>query len=406
MRPRLLIPLYRSRAVVVGKAKGGGGGRCRYQPFSTTPTSSSINNKDDQRRIVDLRSDTVTAPSRQMLQTALTAPTGDDVMGEDPTIHALEDYMADLFQKQAALFVPTGTMSNLVAIMGHCHTRAAEVIVGAASHISMWEGGGAAELASVHTRQLPEDAATGQLAEQDIRDAFRLDDDDHCAKTLLLCLENTHNMMGGVALPCEYMDRIGQLAHDELNVALHVDGARIFNAATALEVTVDRLCAAADSVSVCLSKGLGAPAGSVLVANDKEFIRLAKRARKRVGGGMRQAGVLAAMGLYAVQNNVTRLADDHARAQRLGEILTAHGFDMPFPVVHTNIIYFGLPPNSTVPSQTEFIQRLAKDWGVKIGGGYARNGGNFFRVVTHLDLTNQDIEYAGKAMVQVALGSK
>ena len=352
-------------------------------------------------KIVDFRSDTVTSPSRPMLEAVLSARTGDDVMGEDPTVNELEAYMADLFGKEKGLFVPTGTMSNLVAIMAHCHGRASEIIIGSNSHICLWEGGNAATVAGVHTRQLPEDPQTAELSEQDIRDAFRLDIDDHWPKTEAICLENSHNMMGGIALPVEYMDRIGRLAHEELGTKVHVDGARIFNAATALNVPVDRLCAATDSVSVCLSKGLGAPAGSVLVG-ETEMIRLAKRARKRCGGGMRQAGVLAAMGFYAVQNNVQLLAADQARARRLAGVLAESDFVLP-NTVQTNIIYFGLPTDSTV-SKKEFADKLDKDWGVKLGSGYTRAGAVLFRVVLHLDVTEEDVDHAATAMVRVACG--
>lgn len=366
-------------------------------------SSSATVIRDDahSHRVVDLRSDTVTSPSRSMLETVLSTRTGDDVMGEDPTVLELEACMADLFGKEKGLFVPTGTMSNLVAIMAHCHGRASEIIIGSNSHICLWEGGNAASVAGVHTKQLPEDPQTAELSEQDIRDAFRLDIDDHWPKTEAICLENTHNMMGGVALPVEYMDRIGKLAHEELGTQVHVDGARVFNAAVALEVSVDRLCAGADSISICLSKGLGAPAGSVLVG-ESEMIRLARRARKRCGGGMRQAGVLAAMGLYAVDNNVKLLETDQARARQLAGILTESGFILPSGV-QTNIIYFGLPTDSVV-SQTEFVDKLNDEWGVKLGSGYTRAGADLFRAVLHLDLTDEDVKHAAQAMVQVACG--
>eukprot|EP00977_Amphora_coffeiformis_P014517 scaffold4079_cov167-Amphora_coffeaeformis.AAC.13 len=366
--------------------------------LSSFSSSSSLLRDDRHNKIVDFRSDTVTSPSRPMLETVLSARTGDDVMGEDPTVLELEAYMADLFSKEKGLFVPTGTMSNLVAIMAHCHGRASEIIIGSNSHICLWEGGNAATVAGVHTKQLPEDSQTAELSEQDIRDAFRLDVDDHWPKTEAICLENSHNMMGGIALPVEYMDRIGKLAH-ELGTKVHVDGARIFNAATALNIPVGRLCASADSVSVCLSKGLGAPAGSVLVG-EAEMIRLAKRARKRCGGGMRQAGVLAAMGYYAVQNNVQLLAADQGRARHLANVLAESGFVLP-NAVQTNIIYFGLPTNSTV-TQAEFVDKVDKEWGIKLGSGYTRAGADLFRVVLHLDLTDEDVEHAAKAIVRVA----
>lgn len=352
--------------------------------------------------MVDLRSDTVTSPSRPMLETALTARTGDDVMGEDPTVEELESYMAALFGKEKGLFVPSGTMSNLVAVLAHCHGRASEIIIGANSHFCLWEGGNVASLGGVHTRQLREDTVTAEFAEEDIRDTTRKDDNDHFAKTELLCIENTHNMMGGVALSLEYMDSLGKLTR-ELEIGLHMDGARIFNAATATGVSVQRLCASSDSVSVCLSKGLGAPAGSVLVG-DTELIRLAKRARKRCGGGMRQVGVLAAMGYYAVQNNVDLLAVDHERAKSLAKSLSDNGFELPREgQVDTNIVYFGLPAEATV-TPAEFVERLDKDWGVLLSGGYAR-GGRLFRLVTHLDLIDEDIQRAATAMIEVAGGS-
>lgn len=350
------------------------------------------------RRVVDLRSDTVTAPSRPMLQAAMNAATGDDVMGEDPTVLELEAYVAGQFGKEKGLFLPTGTMANLTAILSHCHSRASEIIIGANSHICLWEGGNAAGLGGVHTRQLLEDETTAELHPQQIRDAVRDDSDDHFAKTELLCLENTHNMMGGVALSVEYMNTMGDLCK-KFGIGLHVDGARICNAAVALGVSVKQLCDPADSVSVCLSKGLGAPLGSVLVG-DTELIRLAKRARKRCGGGMRQAGVVASMGLYAIQHNYDRLADDHERAKRLAGLLESRGFRLSRQgKVDTNIFYFGLPATSKV-SKEEYCARLNAEYGVKLTGGYSR-GGELFRVVTHLDVNDEDVEKAAEAMVSM-----
>jgi threonine aldolase len=350
--------------------------------------------------MVDLRSDTVTKPSRAMLECALEAPVGDDVMGEDPTVLELESHMAELFGKEKGLYVPTGTMANLTAILSHCHGRASEIIVGAASHICLWEGGNAANLGGVHTRQIAEDEQDATLSVDAIRDACRSDNDDHFAKTELLCIENTQNMLGGVALPPSYIDSMGTLC-GELGIRLHIDGARIFNAAIAQQVSVKSLCQGADSVSVCLSKGLGAPMGSVLVG-ETEFIRLAKRARKRCGGGMRQAGITAAMGLYAVKNNVSRLEDDHNRAKLLAQELQRHSFQLPRgSQIDTNIVYFLLPVDSNV-SKEEFATRLATQHGVKVTGGYSR-GGKLFRAVTHMDVTESDVERAAEAIVQVCL---
>lgn len=351
--------------------------------------------------VVDLRSDTVTAPSPAMLQSAISAPTGDDVFGEDPTVLELEEYTANLFGKERGLYVPTGTMANLTAILAHCHGRASEIIIGTNSHICLWEGGNVANLGGVHTRQICEDEQDATLDEQSIRDLHRLDIDDHWPKTEMLCLENTHNMMGGVALPPSYIDEMGSLTK-ELDIALHIDGARIFNAIVAHDVTPAIMCQHADSVSICLSKGLGAPLGSVLVGST-EVIRLAKRARKRLGGGMRQAGVVAAMGLYAIQHNVELLKDDHDRAKRLAAELYRHGFCIPREgQVDTNIVYFGLPEDSRV-AIADFCDTLFDSHGIKVTGGYSR-GGKIFRACTHLDVNDEDVDRAAEAIINVCLG--
>ncbi len=191
----------------------------RRKPLCRRRKSSSSS-----RRIIDLRSDTVTMPSPEMIQCSLNAPLGDDVMGEDPTVQKLQYYVADMLGFEAGLFLPTGTMANLVALISHCQIdRAAEVMIGAQSHISLWEGGNAAIVGGIHTRQLPEDRETAQISEQDIRDANRDDSDDHCSQTVLLCLENTHNMLGGIALPVEYMANMSSICR-ELGLKLHVDG--------------------------------------------------------------------------------------------------------------------------------------------------------------------------------------
>jgi threonine aldolase len=348
-------------------------------------------------KAVDLRSDTVTMPSQGMLEAAMEARLGDDVMGEDPTVLELEAFMAVLFVKEKGLFVPTGTMANLVAILSHCHTRASEIIIGSSSHLCLWEGGGAANLGGVHTLQVEEDE-DARMSVEDLRDNLRNDTDDHWPQTTLLCLENTHNMMGGVALPPSYMDQMGTLAR-ELNIKCHVDGARIFNAAVAQNVPVKELCKNVDSVSICFSKGLGAPLGSILVG-ETEFIRLAKRARKRCGGGMRQAGVVASMGLYAVKNNVDRLKEDHERATRIGQELKRHGFYLPRDgKIDTNILYFGLPENSMVTKE-ELGERLEEEYGVKLTGGYSK-GGKLFRIVTHMGIDDEGTDRAIEAIVNV-----
>jgi threonine aldolase len=336
-----------------------------------------------------------------MLEVAMTAPTGDDVLNEDPTVHLLQDYMAELFGKPAALFVPTGTMANLIALLSHCHGRASEILVGANSHINLWEGGNVANLGGIYARQLQENEHTAQYDFDDVRNAIRADEDDHFAHTKVVCVENTHNVLGGVALDKTYINDLGALAKS-LNVKLHVDGARIFNASAFLNESVKDLCQAADSVSVCLSKGLGAPLGSVLLG-DEEFIRLAKRARKRCGGGMRQAGVVASMGLYALQHNVEKLKVDHERAARLANELVLNGFRLGrHGTVETNMFFFRLPLDSVV-SKDEYGSILSEKFNVKISGGYNK-GGEMFRVVTHMDLVEEDISRAAEALIQVARG--
>jgi threonine aldolase len=362
------------------------------------------------RRIVDLRSDTVTSPSPALLEAARTAPTGDDVLGEDPTVRALECYMAERCGKECGLFLPTATMANLVAVMAHCDRRGAEILMGAHSHMALWEAGNSAGIAGVFAKQLLEDETTAQLSEQQIRKATVRDDtDDHRCHTQLLCLENTHNMLGGVALPLEYMQQMDALCHkeDQLRLRIHLDGARICNAAVALGGSLAALCQGADTVTLCLSKGLGAPLGSVLVG-EQETIRLARRARKRCGGGMRQAGVVAAMGLYAMQHNYDRLIQDHERAQFLASVLLNNGFSlMRNGKVDTNIIYFQLPETTTTQlNPADFCARLEKEFGVKVTGGYSSTrGGDYFRAVTHLDVSDEDVQYAADAMVQICFRS-
>eukprot|EP00979_Chaetoceros_neogracilis_P004834 scaffold840_cov257-Chaetoceros_neogracile.AAC.9 len=346
---------------------------------------------------VDCRSDTLTKPSKAMLSTALTAPLGDDVFSEDPTVNKLQEMTANLFEKEDALWCPSGTMTNLVAIMAHCHERATEIIVGKESHLTLWEGGNVATIAGVHPRQILENSF-GKFDLEDVRDVWRLDDDDHFAKTALVCIENSHNMMGGSALEKAYIDELGTLTK-ELDIGMHIDGARIFNAAISLDTPVSELCESADSVSVCLSKGLGAPMGSVLVGT-KEFIRLARRARKRLGGGTRQAGVIAAMNIYAIENNVERLADDHERAKRIAIALKDNGFYQPQNGnVQTNIVYFGLPKECRV-SKEEFTRILKDEFGVLVGYGYSR-GGELFRVCTHIDVDDKDVEHLIQSILTV-----
>lgn len=328
----------------------------------------------------------------------MSAPLGDDVMGEDPSVLELEETMANMFGKEKAIFVPTGTMANLVGLLAHCHTRASEIIIGQESHLNLWEGGHVAGLGGIYARQLPEDDFSAELDPEQVKDAIRDDSDDHWPETKLLCLENTHNMCGGVALSADYMHRMATLAH-ETGLKVHVDGARIFNSVVAQNISPKELCEKVDSLTVCFSKGLGSPLGSVFIG-EAEVVRLAKRARKRCGGGMRQAGVVASMAMYAVNNNVDRLADDHVRAKRIGSELKRAGLKLlRGGVVDSNIVYFSLPEDSAIQTQ-DLARQASGRYGVKFGGGYSK-GGKLFRIVTHLGVDDEDTDRCIEAIVNL-----
>ena len=278
--------------------------------------------------VIDLRSDTVTKPTEGMLDAMAHAPVGDDVYGEDPTVNRLEATLAQRLGFASALFVPTGTMSNLLALMAHCE-RGEEYIVGQQAHTYKYEGGGAAVLGSIQPQPL-EVQADGTLDLAQVAETIK-PDDFHFARTRLLSLENT---MQGKVLPLSYLAAARALTREK-GLALHLDGARVFNAAVRLGVDVREIAGHFDSVSVCLSKGLGAPVGSVLCGST-ELISKARRLRKMVGGGMRQAGILAAAGLYALEHHVQRLADDHANAAFLAQGLSELGYSVE--PVQTNMV--------------------------------------------------------------------
>lgn len=335
--------------------------------------------------IVDLRSDTVTQPTLAMRDAMSAAPLGDDVFGDDPTVKTLQARLAELLGFEAALFVPTGTQSNLCAIMAHCQ-RGDEYIVGQMQHAYRWEGGGAAVLGSVQPQPL-EHQADGMLALADIEAAIK-PDDPHFARTKLLALENT---LGGKLLPFDQVLAATQLAQRR-GLARHLDGARLFNAATAQaalsgdEVLHEarRIVGCFDSVSVCFSKGLGAPVGSVL-CGPRDFIKQALRIRKMLGGGMRQSGVLAAAALHALDHHVDRLADDHANARRLADGLAGiDGLNVQAP--QTNILFVELTGAARERS-AELLAHL-KAHGVLALGLYQ------LRFVTHLDVDAAGIDRA------------
>ena len=338
-------------------------------------------------KLVDLRSDTVTQPTPAMRAAMLEAPLGDDVFGDDPTVNALQSRIAELLGKEAALFVPTGTQSNLVAIMGHCQ-RGDEYIVGQMAHTYRWEGGGAAVLGSVQPQPL-EQQRDGTLALTDIEAAIK-PDDSHFARSRLLTLENT---IGGKVIPMAYIVEATALVRQR-GLATHLDGARLFNAAVAgaaarggdPRAEAREIATHFDSVSVCFSKGLGAPAGSALVGSH-EFIRGAHRWRKMLGGGMRQSGMLAAAALHALDHHVDRLADDHALAMRLaGGLAGLPGMSVEPP--QTNIVFTELQG----PRAAGLIEHL-KLRGVLVTGSFYGQSSRL-RFVTHLDVDAAGVDRA------------
>ena len=320
--------------------------------------------------VIDLRSDTVTQPTPGMREAMANAPMGDDVYGEDPSVNKLESELALRLGFARGLFVPTGTMSNLLALMAHCE-RGDEYIVGQQAHTYKYEGGGAAVLGSIQPQPL-EVQADGSLDLKQVAAAIK-PDDFHFARTRLLALENT---MQGKVLPTEYLAAAGRLTREH-GLALHLDGARLYNAAVKLGVDAGDITRHFDSVSVCLSKGLGAPVGSVLCGT-AELVSRARRLRKMVGGGMRQAGQLAAAGLYALDHQVARLADDHANAQLLAEGLRAAGYDVE--PVQTNMVYV------QVDERAEALKAYAAEQGIRLSAAPR------LRMVTHMDVSRSQVE--------------
>jgi len=333
---------------------------------------------------IDLRSDTVTHPTPAMRDAMAHAEVGDDVFGDDPTVHRLEEMAADRVGHEAGVFVASGTMANLVALLTHCR-RGEEVIAGDATHVIINEQGGMAALGGLVPHPIP-NQPDGTLRLEDIENAIR-GEDEHWARTRLVCLENTHNVMGGAPIDAAYTRSVAELAKQR-GLKLHIDGARIFNAAIALRLSVSDLTRDADSITFCLSKGLSAPVGSVLCGS-KDFIAEARRARKVVGGGMRQAGVLAAAGIVALETMVDRLAGDHALARRLAEgLVDTPGFVADPDRVRTNMVYFELSPEVAIDAP-EVERRLAKR-GVLVGA----TGKRRFRAVTHAWVSAEEIDQA------------
>jgi threonine aldolase len=340
---------------------------------------------------IDLRSDTVTLPTPEMRAAMANAIVGDDVYGEDPTINRLQEMAAALMGKEAGLFVPSGTMGNLAAVLAHC-SRGDEIILGNKSHTFLSEAGGIAALGGIHSYQVT-NQPDGTLFLEDIRAAIR-EDDPHHPTTRLISLENTHNRCGGVAIGKEYTEAVGQLAQEH-GLYLHLDGARIFNAATVLGVSAAELAAPADSVTFCLSKGLSAPVGSVLCGS-KEFIRRALRIRKQLGGGMRQAGVLAAAGIVALETMIDRLQEDHIRARRLAqELALIRGLVLDPGTPHTNMVFLNL--DESVPIDAVEVEKRLSNCGVKVDA----TGPRRFRLVLHAWVDDAGVQKAASTFNQV-----
>ena len=323
--------------------------------------------------IIDLRSDTVTKPTPEMRDAMAKAEVGDDVYGDDPTVNRLQEMAAEITGKAAGLFVPSGTMGNLAAILTHCQ-RGDEVILGQKNHTFLFEAGGISALGGIHSYQL-QNQPDGSLLLSDIEAAIR-PDDIHDPITRLVCLENTHNRCGGTIQTPEYTRHLSEFAHAR-KLKVHLDGARIFNAAAALGVPARKLTESVDSVTFCLSKGLCAPVGSVL-CGEMDFIQKAKRTRKMLGGGMRQAGILAAAGIVALQKMVSRLGEDHRRASDLAEGLSENtGIILDAGSPATNMVFFSLTPKIQL-SAFEVEEKL-KAQGILVSATDQRR----FRLVTH-----------------------
>jgi len=341
--------------------------------------------------IIDLRSDTVTKPTPEMRDAMAKAEVGDDVYGDDPTVNKLQEMAAEITGKEAGLFVPSGTMGNLAAILTHCQ-RGDEVILGQKNHTFLFEAGGISALGGIHSYQL-QNQSDGSLLIADVEAAIRVDD-PHDPITRLVCLENTHNRCGGTVQSPVYTRQLADFAHSR-KLKVHLDGARLFNAAAALGIPARELTDPVDSVTFCLSKGLCAPVGSIL-CGDKDFIKKANRARKMLGGGMRQAGILAAAGIIALQKMVGRLREDHKRASDLADGLSENAgiiLDMGSPA--TNMVFISL--TSKVQMSAPEIEEMLKNRGILVSATDQRR----FRLVTHYWIDDSAINKTVESFAEV-----
>ena len=340
---------------------------------------------------IDLRSDTLTMPSPAMRRAIAEADLGDDVFQEDPTVNELEKKAAEITGKEAALLVPSGTMANLAAVLSHCD-RGTEVLLGDRSHTFIYEAGGISAVGGIHSHQLPNND-DGTIDLERISRGIR-QENVHFPETRLICLENTHNICSGSPLPLDYLESVSNLAR-EAQLMIHVDGARIFNASVALDTTVAALAAPADSISFCMSKGLAAPVGSLLCGTEP-FIYKARRIRKVLGGGMRQAGIIAAAGLVALEEMVPgQLLQDHKLAAVLAAGLsTIPGLSCNLNLVRTNLVFFETTYPHVSPST---VVKIAESEGLR----FLASGENRFRMVTHYGVDAADIDRAVEIMVYV-----
>ena len=331
---------------------------------------------------IDLRSDTVTKPTPEMRDVIKNAEVGDDVYGEDPTVNHLEEESARILGKEAGLFFPSGTMGNLAAIIAHCD-RGSEIILGDRAHTFLFEVGGIAALGGIQTHILP-NQSDGTLELIDIREAIR-SNDIHEPPTQLITLENTHNRCGGAVLTPEYTREVGQIA--KMNgIKFHLDGARIFNAAVALDIDPAELTEPADSIMYCLSKGLGAPIGSIL-CGEGDFIQRTRKIRKMMGGGMRQVGLVAAAGIYALENHLPLIKDDHRRALELAQGLSeVEGLILMNEAPPSNMVYVQF--NEGVPNSVDDIVEKLQEKGILVG----RESEDQLRLVLHLWISDDDIQ--------------
>ena len=337
---------------------------------------------------IDLVSDTVTLPTNEMREAMKSAEVGDDVSQEDPTINKLEELAAKKVGKEAALFVPSGTMGNLIAVLIHCK-RGEEVILESRSHIYNFEVGGISVLGGVVTKTV--DGDRGILNVDKIKREIR-QEDIHEVKTALICLENSHNRAGGTVTPPKITEEIYQLAHKH-NIFVHLDGARLFNAAVALNIEPALLAKNVDSVMFCLSKGLSAPVGSIL-SGPKEFIQKARKYRKMLGGGMRQAGILAAAGIISLEKMVKRLEEDHKNARILAEGLNEiEGIKVDLETVQTNMVYFDVVKlvEELNINTDQFLERLVDEYGIRGGVETPIQDPTEIRFVTHYGISEEDI---------------